>query len=339
MTECNTPNFKIPKGYSKYRVSPDGKVFSFHREKFLKGSINPAGYTNIRLTSDNGVTLTWGLHRLIAFCFICSDYEKFGELYVNHKDGNKHNNTLENLEIVTPKQNVEHAGLNNLSRKCLPILVRDVKSGLISEYPSIIECSKHLGVSKDTVLYRLRYLGKRLSPSGQQFKLKKDKTPWVEIKDLEEAKKLYGRNKSVAVRTYPAIERITIYSSCNEVSSKLGLSTGYVSQLFYNKDQPVIDNFIQLKPNDNSIPWVTHTDFIESYENFTGCKVITVWNCLTDERKIYKSVTSCASDNGIKITTLHWRLNQEAKVHRDGRKYVYYSQLSPLEKKLFKESL
>jgi len=72
-------------------------------------AVKPAQMSNgyLRVTlSANSVTHQWWLHRLVAEAF-------FGAcpagMNVNHKDGNKSNNSISNLEYVTPKQNTQHA--------------------------------------------------------------------------------------------------------------------------------------------------------------------------------------------------------------------------------------
>lgn len=70
------------------------------------------GYICVTLIK-NGKTKFTGLHRLIASAFIPNPENK---PEVNHKDGNKHNNSIDNLEWSTTAENVQHAfdtGLNN----------------------------------------------------------------------------------------------------------------------------------------------------------------------------------------------------------------------------------
>jgi len=96
------------KGYEGiYQLSKDGKVLSKARQgaktKVLKGARGE--YLCVHLTK-NGKTKKKRIHRLLAEMFIPNPDNK---PQVNHKDGNKYNNSLENLEWVTNGENVKHA--------------------------------------------------------------------------------------------------------------------------------------------------------------------------------------------------------------------------------------
>ena len=76
--------------------------------------IDKDGYYRVRLTLANGKRRNFPVHRLVLGMF--SPINNMTELQVNHIDGNKHNNTLENLEWCTSKENIHHAmriGLRN----------------------------------------------------------------------------------------------------------------------------------------------------------------------------------------------------------------------------------
>lgn len=76
--------------------------------------IDKDGYYRVRLTLANGKRRNFPVHRLVLGMF--SPVSNMTELQVNHIDGNKHNNTLENLEWCTSKENIHHAmriGLRN----------------------------------------------------------------------------------------------------------------------------------------------------------------------------------------------------------------------------------
>jgi HNH endonuclease len=92
---------KLP---SDFKITPDGVVYG-SRGKPLKHKLH-CGYIKVRLR--NG----WvSLHRLLAETFIPNPLNLET---VNHKDGNKLNNSLDNLEWVSRQDNLYHAMDNNL---------------------------------------------------------------------------------------------------------------------------------------------------------------------------------------------------------------------------------
>jgi len=90
-----------------YKVSTDGRVYSFKYGKcrVLKYSINKKGYAAYKLTK-NSISYPKVGHRLVAKAFI---ENPDGMPEVNHKNGNKLDNSVENLEWCTAKQNKMHA--------------------------------------------------------------------------------------------------------------------------------------------------------------------------------------------------------------------------------------
>ena len=98
----------------KYSVSNFGNVKSLNylnqrKEKVLVPIKHHGGYLIVHL----GQSSVRMIHTLVAKAFIPNPE---GKRYVNHIDGNKHNNNVTNLEWVTSKENVNHAintGLRN----------------------------------------------------------------------------------------------------------------------------------------------------------------------------------------------------------------------------------
>lgn len=95
-----------------YEVSDNGEVRSLITGKTLAQFKNNSGYYRVSLWRDNSGRNEL-VHRLVAEAFIPNP---LGKRTVNHKDGDKSNNSVENLEWMTGRENTRHASTNGLLR-------------------------------------------------------------------------------------------------------------------------------------------------------------------------------------------------------------------------------
>lgn len=98
---------------TRYKVSMNGDIHG-PRGKILKPKLTKTGYHEIQIYLGKNTSKWFRVHRVVAQAFIPNPENK---PFVNHKDGNKMNNDVSNLEWVTHRENMDHAIIHNLVHK------------------------------------------------------------------------------------------------------------------------------------------------------------------------------------------------------------------------------
>ena len=139
-----------------YQVSDRGNVRSVDRhvphktfgKKFCKGvviepHITNAGYLRVNLCKENRYK-SFSVHRLVAEAFLTTC--DITDLQVNHKDEDKKNNSVENLEWVTKQENNNYGTkVDRQAQKVkIPVLQYDKEGNLIGEWKSATDAEKAL---------------------------------------------------------------------------------------------------------------------------------------------------------------------------------------------------
>ena len=128
----------------RYYISNLGRFKNSYGQIMDNYKTNENGYIRVYIFKK-----TIALHRLVAYMFLENPENKE---QVNHKDGNKLNNKVENLEWCSNVENQKHKfeiGLgNNFTRK---VKQYDLNWNFIKEYDSIVLAAKEMNVSKGTI--------------------------------------------------------------------------------------------------------------------------------------------------------------------------------------------
>jgi hypothetical protein len=164
-------------GYeSSYMISNLGRAKSLDRVnakgarikgKLLKTRMNNSGYEHVMLYSGSRkLRKNLYVHRLVAEHFIKGD----NSLDINHKDGNKLNNRLDNLERVSKSENTIHGYSNGLMKRCkkVELLLPDGTERILQ---NLAECSRYFGFNNGWVKDRIEKLGNPFEYKGYLIKV------------------------------------------------------------------------------------------------------------------------------------------------------------------------
>ena len=121
-----------------YSVTPEGEVYSYKSKKFLSPFSNARGYLKVGLCK-NGKVKNFYVHRLVTDAYLPNP-NNFPQ--VNHKDENKANNCLQNLELCDAKYNNNYG--THIEKIKKPILQYDLEGNLVREWPSATDVGKEV---------------------------------------------------------------------------------------------------------------------------------------------------------------------------------------------------
>ena len=149
-----------------YKINRSGEVLSVRSGKLLKAGKNKQGYMNVVLTKD-GKAKTHKVHRLVALAFIPNpnNYP-----LINHKDENKTNNRVKNLEWCTSKYNLNYGSA--IKRRSEAIIASPVKQRkavvqlsllgeFVKEYRSTKEASEETCIDRRQISRAINHVGKQ----------------------------------------------------------------------------------------------------------------------------------------------------------------------------------
>jgi hypothetical protein len=151
--------FKVIKEYPLYSVSTKGRIIKNSNGKVMKPSRKPNGYMQINLFTCDGRRKKEYVHRLVALTFLHND-EHLPE--VNHIDGIRDNNVLENLEWVTRMENIEKSNIYQ------GVSVRKKSGEFVGSFKSVNEVCENLGLTGSNVSACL-HGGKQKTHKGYIF--------------------------------------------------------------------------------------------------------------------------------------------------------------------------
>ena len=138
------------KGFENYFIDENGNIYDRNKKIMKSKWVDNTGYYQIVLRKDNKRHHI-RIHRLVALQFLPNP-DNLPQ--VNHKDGNKLNNNVDNLEWVDNKTNTQHGydnGCYHTKKRRISIKATHKITGEIIIFPSIRQCAKMLKLNRKTI--------------------------------------------------------------------------------------------------------------------------------------------------------------------------------------------
>ena len=152
-THTNAETWKPINGFPKYHVSNQGRIKNIESGRIFTGTRDAFGYVHVRLINPQGTYTLRKIHRLVAEAFLPNPE---GKPIIDHRDGDKTNNTLENIRWVTYSENTvaynkkrEEANPGNRQNQTSRKIAQYTLDGkLVATFNKMSEITKATGIDK-----------------------------------------------------------------------------------------------------------------------------------------------------------------------------------------------
>ena len=211
---------------TNYLISDNGQVKNEKTNRILKQQIQN-DYCHCGLTINKKVKRC-RVHRLVAKAFIDNPENK---PYVNHKDGNRQNNIVNNLEWVTSSENSQHAvdsGLKTKQGRKHPVVQYSMDGFQMMVFNSLADAERETGVLSSKI--SLCCQRKRRSAGDYQWRYADD------IQDVEQIEKKWFAGKKVA-QCDEDFNILHIYNSYNEAARAVQGTASAISRICSGTNQ------------------------------------------------------------------------------------------------------
>lgn len=306
--ESHIPVFYLIPGFSRYVINRSGDVLDLHKNRFINWCPSKSAPGNKLGGYMNGFLLSCtynakiSQHRLLALTFIPFT-GIFNKLTVNHKDGVKSNNDLNNLEWITYAENNKHAWDSGLKLNNRPhILKKNLLTNKIDSYRSVRECSYSLGdVSGFYVAARLKDQSSKIYPDYLMFK-RDDGSDWP-IVDYSKIPTVPSSYSNALVARNVFTRETIVFDNVEEFSKEFNVpSTIILDHARNNQFKPA--NGYNFKYLINANTWPQHSErHLLIYKDYPVDPPdgVTMIDISTGKETFFTSYENAAKSTGIYI--------------------------------------
>nr|QBK86242.1 MAG: HNH endonuclease [Marseillevirus LCMAC102] len=271
-------NTKHIPDFSKYSITSDGIIFNNRTKRQIKQQCG-GDYMTVNIFNDAMERKTRSIHRLVACTYIPNPDNL---PIVNHKDGDKLNNNVENFEWCTHRHNNLHARKNNLQGTYEREVVQIDSTGKeIASFKSLVDAMRQTGIDSRLIGNVCR--GRRRTAGGYHWR--------------------YENNDSWTVPTHRASKKvekldeetghvIKLYSSAKEAAEGIGANTGSINNVLKGRLKTLKGfkwRYAEITENPED-PLVQETRSWKTIDGYTSYRISPDGRVYSERRNIIKKL-------------------------------------------------
>lgn len=231
--------YHIP-GHKNYVISREGVVIRLSDGFKPKPNVENTGYLAVRMIINGHQKTQLRIHRLLGMTFVGRPSrhldKSFSQLEINHADGNKLNNSLDNLEWCNDLENTTHAYLNgrmDFNKK--RTIAKDIRTGEEKIFESRADCEKAFGIKEGALLVHLgtKQSGRK-TKNWHVFK-SEEVEGWPNIPEEDQIENSWDKVK-VWYAHNPYINKTIIVGSKVELVDIVGVTYNTLIRFINDKD-------------------------------------------------------------------------------------------------------
>lgn len=215
---------RVKDKFMNYLISEEGIVKNIKTNKEVPQYNHPSGYITVSLwDSETKKSIIVLLHRLMMLSF--KYIEDHAEKEVNHIDGNKKNNNLNNLEWCTKAENANHAYRTGLNKRSKTVYQYDSNGTLIGTYYSVSEAERQTGIRQSIISGQIA--GEYKTAGGFRWS--------YELVDLPKINKVKRYKREVLQKDKETLQILAKYESASEASRCTGIQQSDITRVCQGK--------------------------------------------------------------------------------------------------------
>lgn len=288
--------FRCIPNYPQYAININGVIIDTFTNKVIQERfMSKDGYECVYIRDpDKNKNRHIRVHRIIALAWIPND-DFINKPIINHIDGNKTNNKIENLEWCSYSHNSRHALLIGLTKTEVKMKTRDVVTGEVVIYRSASELAHKLGTTSVCGKGYVNKLPGYLFKKRYEIKLFDDNSPWY-FENKEYDPKQNGKS----------IYTITVFNKkTGEMTEYNKVNFFYKKYKLYNKSNRLDDAIVFFKEK--------YPDYEVSYKRNSVTGPYRVIDLETNRINIFNSINEVGECINRSRTELQYDLSRDFK--------------------------